>query len=70
MEKLDDEIAKLLHGVTEPQKRRLLEFARETMSGELRGIPGQDLLTFAGRIPKEDLEKMRQAIEEGCERHE
>jgi RHH-type transcriptional regulator, rel operon repressor / antitoxin RelB len=33
-----------------------------------RGTPGKDLLQFAGTISPDDLEAMKQAIEEGCER--
>jgi hypothetical protein len=32
-----------------------------------KGIPGRDLLRFAGTLSPEDAEEMRQAIEEGCE---
>lgn len=31
------------------------------------GIPGQEMLHFAGLIPPADLEEMERAIEEGCE---
>ena len=34
----------------------------------LSGVPGQQLLRFAGAIPLDDIQLMRQAIEEGCER--
>jgi hypothetical protein len=33
-----------------------------------RGVPGPQLLRFAGAISPDDLQLMRQAIEEGCER--
>ena len=33
----------------------------------IRGVPGRQLLQFAGTIHTEDLQLMRQIIEEGCE---
>jgi len=36
-------------------------------NSSIRGIPGQQLLQFAGAIHTEDLKLMRQIIEEGCE---
>ena len=33
-----------------------------------RGIPGRDLLKFAGFIPLDDLKLMNKAIKEDCER--
>jgi hypothetical protein len=43
-----------------------LQFVR-ALHGTPRGTPGSDLLEFVGSIPHEDLEAMKQAIEEGCE---
>ncbi len=33
-----------------------------------RGVPGERLLAFAGRIAPEDVAAMKRAIEEDCER--
>jgi hypothetical protein len=33
-----------------------------------KGIPGVQLLRFAGSIPPEDVTEMKEAIEQGCER--
>lgn len=46
---------------------RVLEFTRALAISIPHGVPGQQLLRFAGAIPLEDLQLMRQAIEEGCE---
>lgn len=46
---------------------RVLEFARALALFTPRGVPGRQLLPFAGAIPLDDLELMRQAIEQGCE---
>ena len=67
MATIDKEIAKLLHRLPEVQQQRVLEFARELAEVRPEGIPGTDLLAFAGRIPADDLQRMRDAIEEGCE---
>ncbi len=49
-------------------QRRVLEFARALAIAKRVGVPGKNLLRFAGAIPKKDLEQMKAAIEEGCER--
>jgi hypothetical protein len=67
MATIDHEIAKLLHRLPEAQQQRVLDFARELAQVKPYGIPGADLLAFAGRIPPDDLQRMSDAIEEGCE---
>jgi hypothetical protein len=67
MATIDQEIAKLLHQLSEAEQQRVLDFARELADVRLRGIPGADLLGFAGHIPPDDLQRMSDAIEEGCE---
>jgi hypothetical protein len=46
---------------------RVLEFTRALAMSVPRGVPGQQLVSFAGTIPLDDLQLMHQAIEEGCE---
>lgn len=46
---------------------QVLEFARSLASSNIQGVPGEQLLRFAGAIPPEDLELMREAIEQNCE---
>lgn len=46
---------------------RVLEFTRALAQSTPRGIPGRELLRFAGTISAEDTELMREAIERGCE---
>ena len=67
MATVDQEIAKLLHQLPEAQQQCVLDFARELAEVKPHGIPGPDLLAFAGRIPPDDLQRMSDAIEEGCE---
>jgi hypothetical protein len=49
------------------QQRQVLEFAR-TLAMSPVGVPGKDLLQFAGAIDSGELATMAAAIEEGCER--
>jgi hypothetical protein len=49
------------------QEKRLIERPRTPATERTRGVPGKDLLRFAGTIDAEDLKLMEQAIEEDCE---
>lgn len=61
------EIVRRLENLSPGKQRQVLDFVLE-LSGELpAGTPLKELLKFAGTIPLEDLEQMKQAIEEGCE---
>jgi hypothetical protein len=65
---LEQEILDHLRKLEPEQQARVLTFVR-TLSGTLpKGVPGRELLRFAGVIDKEDADAMRKAIEEGCER--
>ena len=67
MAMIDREITELLHRLPELQQQRVLEFARELAEVKPQGVPGADLIAFGGRIPPDDLQRMQDAIEEGCE---
>ena len=61
------EIVEQLDKLTPGQQKQVLDFALE-FSGELsKRYPGEKLLKLVGTISPEDLEIMKQAIEEGCE---
>jgi len=47
---------------------RVLEFTRALALTAPRGVPGKQLLRFAGAMPIGEVEVIRQAIEQGCER--
>jgi len=47
---------------------QVLEFVRALAKTEVRGTPGQKLLQFAGSIPADDLQLMREAIEQDYKR--
>jgi hypothetical protein len=50
------------------QQRQVLEFARALAKARAHGVPGKDLLRFAGTINSEDLIAIEQTINEGCEK--
>jgi hypothetical protein len=49
-------------------QQKVLDFADTLSHPVLHGVPGSQLLKFAGLIPADDLELMRSAIESECER--
>ncbi|MBD6619382.1 hypothetical protein FNW02_27025 [Komarekiella sp. 'clone 1'] len=62
-----DEVIEQLRVMPQHLQWRVLEFARILAKSQVRGTPGQQLLPFAGSIPPDDLQLMREAIEQGCE---
>ena len=66
MENLKQKLLEEIEKLTPPQQKRVLDFALE-LSGELsKRYPGEKLIELVGTISPEDLEIMKQAIEEGC----
>ncbi len=63
-----EEVVEKLRVMPQPLQRQVLEFVRSLVKAEVRGTPGQQLLRFAGSIPSDDLQLMRDAIEQDCER--
>ncbi|MBT4087610.1 MAG: hypothetical protein HOE30_03870 [Deltaproteobacteria bacterium] len=49
-------------------QRRVLDFARALVVTCPKGVPGKQLLSFAGTIPADDLKTMEKAIEDSCEK--
>ena len=49
-------------------QRRVLDFARALVVTGPKGVPGKQILSFAGTIPADDLKDMIQAIEDDCEK--
>jgi hypothetical protein len=47
---------------------RVLEFSQALVVSSPRGTPGKQLLRFAGVIPLDDLQQIREAIEHDCEK--
>ncbi len=49
-------------------QRKVLDFTQALALSLPKGVPGEQLLRFAGVIEPDDAEAMSRAIEEGCER--
>jgi len=64
--------SELLHHISRlptAMQCQVLQFARALeMSTHNKGVPGVDLISFAGCIPMDDLLAISQTIEGGCER--
>ncbi|MCS6831831.1 MAG: hypothetical protein RMM06_04025 [Armatimonadota bacterium] len=63
-----DQIVERVKSLPIDLQLQVLQFASWLASPAQAGVPGERLLKFAGIIPPDDIERMRQAIEEGCER--
>lgn len=64
---IQDTIRECIESLPGADQVRVLKYAK-SLARPRRGVPGRDLLDLAGTISLEDLEVMRLAIEEGCER--
>ena len=62
-----DKVVEQLEALPYGLQRQVLQFTRALALSVPRGVPGRQLLRFAGAIPLADLQIMRQAIEQGCE---
>lgn len=62
-----DEVIEQLRAMPQHSQWQVLEFARTLVKAQVRGTPGQELLRFAGSIPPDDLQLMREAIKQSCE---
>ena len=61
------EIVQRLENLSPGKQRQVLDFTLELSGESPEGIPLQELLEFAaGLFPPEDLEEIKQAIEEDC----
>jgi hypothetical protein len=45
----------------------VLDFVQTLQASAQKGVPGRQLLQFAGAIPADDLTRMRQAVLSACE---
>lgn len=48
-------------------EKKVLDFVRALARKTPKGTPGKALLRHMGSIPAEEVDRMSQAIEEGCE---
>jgi hypothetical protein len=61
---ISDQIIQQLNIIPQDLQYQVLEFARNLTKSKIKGVPGEELLKFAGSIPKEDLQLMSEAIEQ------
>ncbi len=64
---LSNRVIEQLNALPQELQRRVLEFTRALAQSTPGGIPGRQLLRFAGAISLDDVGLMREAIERGCE---
>ena len=64
---IETEIFDHLHQLPVEQQRHVLEYVRSLAKDTKKGVSGEALLRFAGVINSNDLTKMTEAIEAGCE---
>ena len=64
MDDVRQELLERLETLTPVQQQQVLNYTRQLLGERPKGIPGEELLKFVGTIPPEDLEEMKQAIEE------
>ena len=64
---ITEKVVEQLRTLPKELQWRVLEFARALATSVPRGVLGQQLLRFAGTIPLDDLQVMRQAIEQECD---
>ena len=61
------EIVQRLENLSPGQQRQVLDFTLELSGESPTGISGKELVEFAaGLFPPEDIEQIKQAIEEDC----
>jgi hypothetical protein len=56
-----------IDALPEVLQRQVLAYVEALRTEGRRGVRGEQLLEFAGAIPRQDLHLMQQAIEDGCE---
>ncbi len=62
-----DEVVEQLKIMPQDLQWQVLQFVQTLIKPEVRGVAGKQLLQFAGSIPFDDLQLMREAIEQSCE---
>ena len=62
-----DQVVETLRTMPDNLQQEVLFFTKKLKQASPVGIPGKNLLQFAGLIDPEDLDLIRQAIAENCE---
>jgi L-cysteine desulfidase len=63
-----DQVIEQLKEMPEPLQRQVLDYARSLSTQKTKSTSGKDLLQFVGTIPHDDLQLIKEAIEQDCER--
>ncbi len=61
-----NEVIEQLRAMPHDLQWQVLEFTRTLVKLQVRGIPGRQLLRFAGTIPLDDLNAIHEAIAQDC----
>ncbi|MDZ8109118.1 MAG: hypothetical protein RM338_26320 [Nostoc sp. DedQUE12a] len=62
-----DQVIEQLKVMPQDLQWQVLEFARTLAGSTIHGVTGQQLLRFAGSIPADDIQLIREAIEQDCD---
>jgi hypothetical protein len=65
---LKQEISERLDSLLPEDQRKVLDLARALAGRKTHGVRGRDLIPYTRGFSKDDLEVMRRAVEEDCER--
>ena len=65
---VQSELLKRLEQLSPVKQWQVLGFARSLAKGPPRGVPGDQLLRFAGTMTHDEAQEFLKAIEEDCER--
>ncbi|AFY71367.1 hypothetical protein Pse7367_3119 [Thalassoporum mexicanum PCC 7367] len=63
-----DLVVEQLRDLPEPLQKQVLDYARLLADQKGKSTSGQNLLPLVGSIPDDDLQLMKEAIEQDCER--
>ncbi len=66
--KVRNELLKQLDQLPPAKQNEVLSFARSLAESLPKGVPGDQLLRFAGTMTHEEAQEFLKAIEEDCER--
>jgi hypothetical protein len=63
-----DALLEELKRLAEPDRRRLLDYARSLGGRAPKGVTGESLAAYVGTLPESDAASIAAAIEDGCEK--
>ncbi len=58
-----NQITKQLENLPEEMQKKVLKYVKNLQKVSLKGVPGNQLIKFAGWISNDDLEKMKKHID-------